>query len=257
VKRLAVLLVCLLLSVPALAWDLNKDLTNTTGQIANDLEIILDGTVTVTGHYDGDAGAHFTNFTTSVQTMNGAPRTVLSWSGLSIAPGGTVHVGYSAGTMRCLGAFWTHDGQTIGPVTQVDLQSRNGGFAIQATNDLSYSLWPTWPFVPPSYEIGPVTVYYFSSGLPLSSLNAATLPSWTPLRVNVLVPSGSPVLIGSGLTFSLTDPRPAPGATASVWVLSIDSGPGTSGARDFAQLTIDHPIATEGGTWGGLKSLFR
>jgi hypothetical protein len=256
VKGLAVLSVCLLLSAPALAWDLNEDLTNTTGQAANAVEIVLDGSVTVTDHYDGDAGAHFPGFSTTVQTMNGASRTVLRWSGLTVGSDGSVHVGCSASAMRCLGVRWVLDSQVLGPAKQVDLQPLSGGFAIQAANDLSYSLWPAWPFVPPSYEIGPVTVYYFSSRLPLSSLNDATLPTWAPLRVNVLVPAGSPALIGSGLSFSLTDPHPAPGATASVWVLSVSAGT-TAPTKDFAQFAIQNPISTEADTWGGMKALFR
>jgi hypothetical protein len=261
VKRLLVLsALSLLLVFPAAssAWDLNKDFYNTTGHLANDIEIYLDGTPIVTDHYDGDTGSVFPVFQTFTQQMNGTTRTVLRWSGNSVPPGGKMHVGYTAGGARILGWCWTYNGQPIGPVWQVDLQPTLGGLGIQLRNDLTYTLWPVWPYDPPRYYITGVVVYYFPAMLPLASLNNATLPTLTPLLTNVIVPGGSGLYVDNGGSIAFNDPNPPTSAVSAVWVVGLNTAPaGSNGSTDFVQYNVMGVVPTAQPTWGQVKALYQ
>jgi hypothetical protein len=262
-------LAMLLLPAVCLAWDLNKDFYNNTGQLVNDIEIILDGSPTVTEHYDGDDGGIFPNFQAYSETINGATRTILRWSGLSVLPGQKVHVGYSAGGVRCIGMRWTYNGVPVGPVWQGDIQPRLGGIGIEFTNTLVYSLWPvSWPVDPPGYYITKVEVFYFPALLPLPSLNYAALPTWTPIRRNVLWPASpkpsapletqSGMYVGPGASTTFTDPNPALSAVSAVWVVELNTAPtGGGGSTDFVQFNLLGGTPVPPSTWGRLRELFR
>lgn len=259
-RVLAVLAFSLLLCGPASAWDLNKDFWNTTGQVVNDLEIILDGSQAITDHYDGDAGMQWPGFAVTYEDIGG-PKTVLRWSGMSVPPGAKVHVGFStAAGGPCVGMRWTLDGVPVGPVVQLDVQQTTPGVALTVQNTLTLSLWPIeWPILPPPVFIGDVTVYYFSSFVPLSNLNNAMLPAWTPVRVNVLRQGFLPPLqLGPGASTTFTDPNRAPGALSAVWVMDVNTSTSTTGAsRDFVQYDVTGPTPAGGSSWSRIKSLYR
>lgn len=262
VRMLTLLTALLLLGCgTALAWDLNKDFWNTTGQVVNDIEIILDGTQVITDHYDGDAGMQWPSFVVSYETIGGVPKTVLRWSGMVVAPGAKIHVGYStAAGGPCQGIRWTRDGVPVGPVAQLDLAQATPGVAITVGNTLTLSLWPvSWPIVPDPIYVGAVTVYYFSSFLPLSNLNNTLLPTWTPLRVNTLRAGMLPALaIAPGAWTTFTDPNRPSGAVSAVWVMDVNTTPSTvQASRDFVQYDISGPTRAQGSSWGRIKSLYR
>ena len=247
-----------------MAWDLNKDFYNNTGLVANDIEIYLDGAVAIIEHYDGEAGVAFPVFETFTQDMNGSARTVLRWSGYTVPSGGKMHVGFSATAASIIGWCWTYNGVPIGPVTQMDLQPTLGGLGIQATNTLTYSLWPTGPWTPPPYVVTDVTVYYFPALLPLASLNNAMLPAWTPIGSAIILPpgSGTPVAPGGAVGFSA--PSPPPGAVSAVWVVGLNTAdPGGStvsvvaGSTDFVQYDLRGSVPVDRSSWGEIKSMYQ
>ncbi len=250
----------LLLAGTALALDINKDFWNRTGQPANDCEVILSGTQVLSCRYDGDAGMEFPNFTLTYENINGQPVTVLHWSGLLVANGAAVHLGFCTPDGQILGMRWTWNGDPIGPVTQLDLQPAITGVGLTVSNTLSLSLWPiTWPIVPPPVYIGDVTAYYFSTRLPITNLNNNMLSSWTPLAVYPVRVGMSPALaLDSGMATAFQAPAPPSGAAAVVWVMDVNSTASTTQAsRDFIQFTLSGPVSTTSSTWGHIKTLYR
>jgi hypothetical protein len=259
-RVLVLLSLSLLLCGPASALTLNKDFWNKTGQLANDCEIILDGCQAITCHYDGDPGMEFPVFTVTCEEIGGGLRTVLRWSGLTVAPNAKVHLGFCSSGGTILGMRWTRDGVPIGAVTQLDLAAPVVGTSLVLANTLTYSLWPvTWPILPPPVYVGGVTVYYFASPLPLASLNNTMLPAWSPVAVNVLRAGMTPALaLGSAEQTGFTDPAPPAGAGAAVWVVDVNSEATTvQPSRDFVQFALTGPTAAPAPTWGRIKSLYR
>lgn len=250
----------LLLAGTALALDINKDFWNTTGQTVNDCEIIIEGVQTLDCVYNGDAGMEFPNFAVTYEDIGGTPKTVLRWSGLMVPAGAKVHLGFCTPGGVILGMRWTLDGVPVGPVTQVDVQPTLTGVGLVATNGLTLSLWPiTWPIIPPPVYIGDVTVYYFSSLLPIGALNNAMLPAWTPLAIAPIRVGMPPALMlpAGGFT-TFTAPAPPVGAVSAVWVMDVNTTPSTlQASRDFVQVEIPGVVSTTGTTWGRVKSLYR
>jgi hypothetical protein len=260
VRILTLVTLSLFFAGTALALDINKDFWNMTGQPANDCEIILEGSQTLSCRYDGDAGMEFPNFELLYETIGGQPRTVLRWSGLTVPSGAKVHLGFCTEAGVLLGMRWTLDGVPIGPVTQVDVQPTLTGVGLVATNSLTLSLWPiSWPILPPPFYIGPVTAYYFAGPLPIGSLNNATLPLWAPLAVSPIRAGWTPELVlGPNLGTTFTAPPPPPGATSVVWVMDVNTlATPAQATRDFVQFPIPDPVPASGPTWGRLKGLYR
>jgi hypothetical protein len=96
---------------------LNWDFINFTGQEVNDFEIVVASPNYVPpAVYTGGLG--FPNFSRSVGDYSPAPglETLLRWSGRNFAPGAVAHVGAAMmGSGRILDAYWTRDGQKVGP----------------------------------------------------------------------------------------------------------------------------------------------
>jgi hypothetical protein len=259
-RVLAAVSLFMLLAGTALALDINKDFWNLTGQMANDCEIIIDGIQTLSCNYNGDAGMEFPNFVVSYEDIGGSPKTVLRWSGLVVAPGAKVHLGFCTPGGVILGMRWTWNGVPIGPVTQVDVQPTPAGVGLVASNVLNLSLWPIeWPIIPPPVYIGPVTVYYFSSLLPIGSLNNTMLPLWTPLAVVPIRTGMLPELsLPAGGSTTFTAPAPPSGAVSAVWVMDVNTTPSTvQASRDFVQFDLSGPVPAASTTWGRVKSLYR
>lgn len=96
---------------------LNWDFINFTGQEVNDFEVVVANPNYVPpAVYTGGLG--FPNFSRSVGDFSPEPglETMLRWSGRSFAPGAIAHVGAAMmGSGRILDAYWTRDGQKVGP----------------------------------------------------------------------------------------------------------------------------------------------
>lgn len=250
----------LLLAGSALALDINKDFWNQTGSPANDCEVIISGWQTLSCVYNGDAGMEFPDFVATQETIGGQQRTVLRWSGLMVLPGQKVHLGFCTPDGVILGMRWTLDGVPVGPVTQVDVQPALTGVGLLVNNTLTLSLWPvTWPIVPPPVYIGDVTAYYFSSVLPIGSLNNTMLPLWSPLAVVPVRAGWAPAVnLASGASTQFAAPAPPAGAVAVVWVMDVNSSASpTQASRDFVQFRLADPVPATGATWGRLKTLYR
>jgi hypothetical protein len=259
-RVLAAVSLFMLLAGTALALDINKDFWNLTGQMANDCEVIIDGVQVLTCHYDGDAGMQFPSFVVTYEDIGGSPKTVLHWSGLLVPPGAKVHLGFCTPGGVILGMRWTWNGTPIGPVTQVDVQPAPVGIGLVATNALNLSLWPiTWPIVPPPVYIGDVTVYYFSSLLPIGSLNNTMLPAWSPLAaVPIRVGMTPELALPAGGFTTFMAPAPPAGAVSAVWVMDVSTSASTvQASRDFVQFEIQGVVPAQGTTWGRVKGLYR
>jgi hypothetical protein len=260
VRILTLVTLSLFVAGSALALDINKDFWNTTGQVANDCEIIIEGFQTLSCRYDGDTGMEFPNFELTYETIGSQPRTILRWSGLTVPSGAKVHLGFCTEAGVLLGMRWTLDGVPIGPVTQVDVQPTLTGVGLVATNSLTLSLWPIeWPILPPPVYIGDVTAYYFATALPIGSLNNTMLPLWTPLAVSpVRVGWAPPLALGPNVGTTFTAPLPPPGAVSVVWVMDANTSAAPAQAsRDFVQFPIPDPVPAAGETWGRIKTLYR
>lgn len=114
---------------------LNWDFVNFTGVDANDFEIVVaQPNWTPPQVYTG----YFPGFTTRPDAGSGG--TVLSWSGNSVAPNAIAHVGAAMmGSGRILDAYWTKDGQKIGPSIAIVYERtqvfpRPGGSEVVAMN---------------------------------------------------------------------------------------------------------------------------
>lgn len=259
-RVLAAVSLFMLLAGTALALDINKDFWNRTGQPANDCEVIIEGIQTLECVYNGDAGMEFPNFAVTYEDIGGSMKTVLRWSGLLVPPGAKVHLGFCTPGGVILGMRWTWNGTPIGPVTQVDVQPALSGVGLVVTNGLTLSLWPvTWPIIPPPVYIGDVTVYYFSSLLPIGSLNNTMLPLWTPLAtVPVRVGMTPELALPASGTTTFTAPAPPVGAVSAVWVMDVNTSASTvQASRDFVQFEIPGVVPAQGTTWGRVKSLYR
>jgi hypothetical protein len=120
----------------------NKDLQNNTGQIANNIEILLAGTPNILNHYDGYPANVFSSFTA---TPAPGGNTMLTWSAPNndVQPGQIAHVGFnlSGASVNILGVFWTRDDTTSGCASQVStnthLWGSPGSQVIYANNCLS------------------------------------------------------------------------------------------------------------------------
>lgn len=260
VRILTLVTLSLLLAGTALALDINKDFWNRTGQAANDCEIILSGTQTLSCRYDGDAGMAFPAFELTYDTIDGQPVTVLRWSGLTVPSGSKVHLGFCTVDGMILGMRWTLDGVPVGAVTQVHLQPAATDIGLVVANTLTVSLWPiTWPIVPPPVYIGDVTVCYFASLLPIGSLNNTMLPLWTPLATNPIRVGMTPELaLAANATTTFQAPAPPEGAISAVWVVDVNSSPtATQATRDFVQVDITGVVPADETSWGRLKTLYR
>jgi hypothetical protein len=100
----------------------NKDVQNNTHQIANDIEIVLQGSYVLADveHYDGNPENLFANFTV---TPYAGGNTLLRWSHPNnpVLDGGIAHVGFEVpgASASILGAGWTRDSVGTGCVHQV------------------------------------------------------------------------------------------------------------------------------------------
>ncbi|NOT35432.1 MAG: hypothetical protein HOP12_14905 [Candidatus Eisenbacteria bacterium] len=200
----------------------NKDFVNTTGQNANDIEILLSGTRTILRHYDGYPANSFATFEVTYEAPG---NTRLHWSNPNnpVLPGQVAHVGFVIPGLQAnviKGVFWTLDGVVTGCARQVNTPHaawdiNPGNLVTYANNCLaceSVSLY-----------VGHATVRWYSSHVPLDSLNANLLASTTPLRTDVI--PNAPVLLAPGDSASVSIPAAPSNARFAVLSLKVGTSP--------------------------------
>jgi hypothetical protein len=212
----------------------NKDIRNTTGLTANDVELLVEGThSSVLSHFDGG----FPSFTITPV----GPNTQFRWSGLTVPNGTVKHIGIELPkeSISILGVSWTFDGDTIGcaPQANADFDRSSGGAPdfIRFRNDL---------LDPCDYSdlfVGELSVEYYVDAPPLAELNAGGARS--PIAVDSVV--ANPVLINSGGQAVLQIPDPPELALYAVLVYKVGTEASLSGPEttdDYVLVPIPPPI---------------
>jgi len=210
----------------------NKDIRNATGQTANDIEILVEGSyASVRSHYDG-------GFPTFTITPVG-PNTQFRWSGLSVPDNVIKHVGIDldGASMTILGVFWTFDGSAVGcaPQCNIGVGTHTGG-----TREVIYKNTVTQCSSQALYA-GGLTVEYYVAAPALSELNAGGVRS--PIASYSI--AASPALIDPGGQVAVQIPNPPISAKYAVLVYKVGTeasltGPSTT---DDYMLVAIPPVA--------------
>jgi len=212
----------------------NKDLKNTTGQIANDIEILLQGSYSNVNHYDG----YFANlFGTFTESPAAGGNTRLRWSNPNndVGAGQIAHVGFNVpgSAVTILGVFWTRDGGTTGCAHQCSTSpygwNSPGSQVIYKNDCLSCESVPRW--------VGDLRVEWHASEVPLADLNATA--SRTPIRTDIC--PAPPILLAPGATAAVNILQAPPNARFGVVIHKVSSSSTLSGpdvTTDFLQYTV-------------------
>lgn len=210
----------------------NKDITNTTGQTATDVDILI------AGHHSQISDIfHGTtpNFTFGPQGAND----LLVWSGGNIAPGATVHVGFNLPetSIDILGVFMTNNGAIIGCAHQCNSNLHLYGFG----GDITYTNSVSACEIAPLY-VRNISVQYFENELDLALMNPASVLS--PIHVDqVEIP---PVLINPGESARVAVPAAPRGANWALMRYTVSSSPTGPGSEDFVQVPVPPKPASAG-----------
>jgi hypothetical protein len=212
----------------------NKDLQNNTGQVANDIEILIQGSYPVLNHYDGFPPSVFTSFDAS-PTPEG--NTLLTWSSPTsdVQPGQIVHVGFNlpGSSVNILGVSWTRDGSTTGCPQQVStnthLWGSPGSQVIYANNCLACAAMPRY--------VGQLTVEWHARPVPLADLNPRTRRN--PIRTDVI--RRVPIRLEPRATARVDVPAAPPNARFGVIVHKVGPSAELTGrgvTTDFLEFPI-------------------
>jgi hypothetical protein len=206
----------------------NKDLLNTTGQVANDIEILLEGQQLVTFHYDGN-GQHVFNSFTSVITSAG--NTLLTWSSPTnpVPPLDVAHVGFTVlGTGKILAVSWTQNGNVIGCAHQVNAHPTPDAGQVQYDNSVLQC--ESIPLV-----AGRLRVEWHAAEVPLDQLNPGV--DRQPIRTDVI--PDAPVVIQAGGSAAVNIPPPPTGAAFMVLVHQVaDNASLSNPTNDFLEFQL-------------------
>ena len=222
----------------------NKDLQNNTGQIANDIEILLEGTYTNVAHYDGYAANLFASFT---ESPDGNGNTLLTWSSPNnvVQPGQIAHVGFNlpGSSANILSVTWTRDGATIGCPQQVSANTHAwgspGSQVVYANNVLQCAPIPRY--------VGGLVVEWHARPVALADLNPRIRRR--PIRTDTI--RRDPIRLAPKATAAVTVPAAPRDAVSGVIVYKVSTNARLAGrdvTTDFVQfavnrkrLTIDPP----------------
>jgi hypothetical protein len=215
----------------------NKDLQNNTGQIANDIEILLAGSYANVSHYDGHPANQFASFTESPVTGATGGNTLLTWSNPNnvVQPGQIVHVGFivPGSSVSILGVSWTRDGNETGCPQQVSTGTHLAGSAgsqvVYTNNVLGCNSSPRY--------VGGLTVEWHAHQVPLAELNGKTRRN--PIRTDVI--PDAPIRLAPAATARVNVPEAPPNALFEVVVHKVSSAPTLSGpdvTTDFLEFPV-------------------
>ena len=216
---------------------INKDLQNNTGQVANNIEILLAGTHTNINHYDGYAANVFSSFTAAPASGG---NTLLTWANPNndVQPGQIAHVGFNVpGTsVNILSAFWTHNGTTIGCVSQVSTGTHSlgspGSQVIYTNNTL-----PCGAASAPRY-VGGLTIEWHAHQVPLAELNPRGHRK--PIRTDTV--QRPPIRLAPKATAKVDVRQAPPNALFAVVVHKVSANPKLSGpdvTTDFWEFPVE------------------
>jgi hypothetical protein len=229
-------------NTPCSTVGINKDLQNNTGQIANNIEILIEGTPTIVNHYDGYPANVFSSFTA---TPAPGGNTMLAWTSPNndVQPGQIAHVGFNlAGTsLNILGVFWTRDDTTTGCASQVStnthLWGSPGSQVVYANNCLSCKSVPRY--------VGELRVEWHARHVPLADLNPRVRRN--PIRTDVI--RRAPIRLMPEAIARVDVPAAPRNALFGVIVHKVSTNPRLSGpdvTTDFLEFPVQRKRARSG-----------
>jgi hypothetical protein len=212
----------------------NKDLQNNTGQVANNIEILLEGSYTNVNHYDGYPANSFSSFTESPAAGG---NTLLTWSNPNndVQPGQIAHVGFNVpgSSVNILSVSWTHDETTIGCVSQVSTNTHAwgspGSQVIYSNNCLGCKSVPRF--------VGALKIEWYEREIPLADLNARVRRK--PIRTDII--RGVPIRLEPEGTARVNIPQAPPNALFGVVTHKVSMNPSLSGpdvTTDFLEFPV-------------------
>jgi hypothetical protein len=216
---------------------INKDLQNGTGQVADEIQIVLAGAQDVASHYDGPGANQpgqpaitFASFSHSVSGGN----TVLDWKTPSalVQPGYITHVGFTihADTASILSVAWYRDGAKIGCAHQVDTNTHLLG---DANATVTFSNDVTGCENIPMF-VGQMAINWYVKPLDIASLRPDLLPQ--PIRTDTINTPALSIQPGAKKTFLLSTAGPDnAGAGVLVYAVGSDSSLGNGATHDVVQ----------------------
>jgi len=212
----------------------NKDIQNNTGQIANNIEILLEGSYTNVNHYDGYPANLFASFTESPAPGG---NTLLTWSNPNndVQPGQIAHVGFNlpGSSVNILGVFWTRDSTTTGCAQQVStnthLWGSLGSQVIYANNCLACKSVPRY--------VGGLVIEWHARHVPLADLNGRTRRK--PIRTDII--RSAPIRLEPEAIGRINVPAAPPSALFGVVVHKVGTNPRLAGpdvTTDFLEFPV-------------------
>jgi hypothetical protein len=194
---------------------INKDLANNTTSTATGIQIVVAGVHVITWHYDGSPP--WPVFQVSYVGGN----TVLQWSGLTLPPGGTTHVGFemaASANPQIVSMNWMNGTVLLQPpAIQGNFHWLNNGTILVLVNNLvQASLLMTRATV--EWHPGPVALDQMTSTGQRTPLGSATLqeppdPCLAGGAVVLPVPPAPSGAMYELIIVNLTDPAVGPGTT--------------------------------------------
>jgi hypothetical protein len=212
----------------------NKDLQNNTGQVANNIEILLAGSYSNVNHYDGYPANSFSSFTESPASGG---NTLLTWSNPNndVQPGQIAHVGFNVpgSLVNILSVSWTHNETAIGCVSQVSTNTHAwgspGSQVIYTNNCLACKSVPRY--------VGALRIEWYEREIPLADLNARVRRK--PIRTDII--RGTPIRLEPEATARVNVPQAPPKALFGVVVHKVSTDPSLSGpdvTTDFLEFPV-------------------
>jgi hypothetical protein len=213
----------------------NKDLQNNTGQIANDIEILIEGTYTNVAHYDGYPANQFASFT---EAPDGNGNTLLSWSNPNnvVQPGQIAHVGFNlpGSSANILSVTWTRDGVTTGCPQQISTNTHAwgspGSQVVYANNVLQCAPIPRY--------VGGLVVEWHARPVALADLNPRV--HRRPIRTDTI--RRDPIRLRPKATATVTVPTAPRNAVSGVIVYKVSTNARLTGrdvTTDFVQFPVN------------------
>jgi hypothetical protein len=202
---------------------INKDLANNTTSTATGIQIVVFGTHVITWHYDG------TPPWPVFQVSYAGGNTVLEWSGLSLPPGGTTHVGFemaATANPSIKSMNWMNGTVLLSPpAIQGNFHWLNNGTTLVVVNNLL-----TAPLI-----ISSAKVEWYTGPVALDQMTATG--KRTPIDMLSLQQLPAPVLPGGAAFVPWT--TPPPGAMYEIIIVALTGAAGGPGTTDYLLIPLD------------------